>query len=269
VTTGLYFIANDHVYDLAIAFLNSIRIYEPLLPLCLIPYNDHSAQIVALANEYQFTVWQDRDTLRRCDAISKQFHGAVLGQYRKLAIWEGLYDQFAYIDVDTVLLNGIDIPLKMLDDFDFLTATSDLPAIRKYVWKDSLPPSAQAVDSKYAANTGILFSKREMLTMANIERKLDEALQLAPYMELKCAEQALLNYLIVTSGRRYSSLSRICRERNRKDIPQAVWSGDFDGDLLKRRLPALVLHWAGQWQGGEHLTSPVWRYFRHSRDDCR
>jgi hypothetical protein len=37
---GVYFSANDVVYDWAIAFLNSYRTFNPDLRLILIPFND-------------------------------------------------------------------------------------------------------------------------------------------------------------------------------------------------------------------------------------
>lgn len=261
--TGLYFIANDVVYDLTVAFLNSVRTFEPFLPLCFIPYNDDVGKIVSLGDRYQFTVWTDDSALKRCDALSRRFHGRVSGHYRKLVIWGGPFERFAYIDVDTILLTNLDTPLAILDTYDILAATSNNPAIRHFVWKQTMPAKPAILDSEYAANTGFLLSKREMLSTEYILHATDSAGRYLNYMELECAEQPLLNYLIVKSGRRYSSLSRIARESGRRDIPLQIWSGSFDDDLLSRAVPPLLVHWAGQWQHGAHIKSLVWNYFRH------
>jgi len=264
---GLYFIANDATYDLAVALLNSVRTFEPLMPICLIPYNRNYGRILALKSIYQFSLWEDQAALCWCDEIGERFHGATLGQYRKLAMWNGPFQEFAYLDVDTVLLSGLDVSFSLLKDYDIVTGTSDSAASRSFVWKDTLPEVS--FDSAYAANTGVLFSKRNIVSCDDVTRSVEAALPYAAHMELMCAEQAFLNYLIVTSGLRYSSLKRIARETNRKDLPQHVWSGRFDGDLLNLKSPALVIHWAGEWQRGAHLRSPVWNHFRHLRSDCR
>lgn len=36
----VYFMANNKVLDMTIAFLNSFRMHNKELPLCLIPYNN-------------------------------------------------------------------------------------------------------------------------------------------------------------------------------------------------------------------------------------
>ena len=105
---GVYFLANDGILDMAIAFLNSFRTYNPSTALCLIPYADDVEQFTSLHQQYNFTVWSDVDKLRWCDDISWSFHGCVVGQYRKLAMWEGPFDRFVYIDCDTVVLHNID-----------------------------------------------------------------------------------------------------------------------------------------------------------------
>jgi|HubBroStandDraft_2_1064218.scaffolds.fasta_scaffold53930_2 hypothetical protein len=265
---GIYFIANDATRELAIAFLNSVRTFEPLMPVCVIPYNDDCEQVLTLQSTYDFAVWKDYAALRWCDGISERFHGTTLGQYRKLAMWDGPFEQFVYIDADSVLLSGLDVIFGLLKDHDIVAASSDIPANRMFVWKDSLP-AEPGFDSAYAASTGVLVSKQGLFTPAEIERCVETALPFAEHMELLCAEQAFLNYIFVTSGKRYSSILQAAREKNRRDIPQHVWSGRFQGDLLNTPDPVLIIHWAGEWRSGEHRRSPVWNYFRHLRDEHR
>src|SRR5580700_4040078 len=112
---GVYFIGNDNTYDLAVAFLNSLRTFEPLIPVCFIPYDSQIENIIELKHRYNVTVWDDDATLLRCDAISERFHGRTCGQYRKLAIWSGPYQRFVYLDIDTVLLSRLELPFTLLD----------------------------------------------------------------------------------------------------------------------------------------------------------
>ena len=75
---ALYFLANDDVYDLTVAFLNSVRRAHDL-PLCLIPFDGRIERLGGLAGEYGFSIFDRRDILERCDAISRSFHGAPIG----------------------------------------------------------------------------------------------------------------------------------------------------------------------------------------------
>src|SRR5690349_18229050 len=100
---GLYFLGDDEMFVFVVSFLNSVRRYNTDLPLCFIPFNDHIDKIEALQERFNFSLWRDQAVLAKCDHISTEFHGSVAGHYRKLAIWEGDYDEFVYIDIDTTV----------------------------------------------------------------------------------------------------------------------------------------------------------------------
>jgi hypothetical protein len=124
----------------------------------------------------------------------------------------------------------------------------------------------------YAASTGFLASRRECLPAAHIAERLPAARRLAPHMELLCFEQPLLNYLIVTSGRSYTSLSAIAGTTGTGDVPAERWAGDpslevRNGRVVNPASPTLLVHWAGEWAraAGEGRSVPyidLWRYYR-------
>jgi hypothetical protein len=62
---GVFFLANDGIYDLVVAFLNSFRIHNPTLPLCLIPYRNDIQRISKLAAKYNFAIFDDQSLLAR------------------------------------------------------------------------------------------------------------------------------------------------------------------------------------------------------------
>jgi hypothetical protein len=273
---GVYFLANDGILDMAIAFLNSFRTHNPSIALCLIPYAEDVEQLSSLRQQYNFTIWRDAATLQRCDEISRSFHGCAVGQYRKLAIWEGPFDRFVYIDSDTVVLHSIDFALRYLDRFDFVTSHSDIPHIRCWVWKDSVHSTGALTNKQisYAANTGFLASRRECLSREQVQAQLSGAQALAQHMELLCCEQPLLNYLIVTSGLRYASLYTIARNTGtRLGIPLELWAGTpsvivRDGRVIHPRKKVLMMHWAGEWQrardeGRQIPYYDLWSHYRY------
>ena len=265
---GVYFLANDRIFDLAVAFLNSFRAYNRSIPLCLIPFDGNTNAIESMAEVYNFTVYTNADVLRKCDEISRAFHGRVSGQYRKIAMWEGDFQEFVYIDTDTVVLESIEFVYDLLPRFGFITSHSHIPQSRKWVWKDSVQRSGKLTPDQiaYAANTGFIVSSTGSLSMDEARGKVSAARELAPHMELWCAEQPFLNYLMVTSGKPYSSLHRIRVESNLQDLPVERWAGRPVGLVRQGRIiyptspRVFLVHWAGEWQPArlDRMLSAAW-----------
>lgn len=253
VSHGVYFLANDRVLELAIAFLNSFRRYNPDIPLCWVPFNSDNERVLRLQTQYDFSILDKPDQLTTCDKISTRFHGQVLGEYRKLAMWEGDFERFLYIDVDTVVLANIDFVFQYLDDYEFVTSHSNLPHIEKFVWKGSIYTAGALEPDQiaFAANTGFVASRRRVLTLQQVGRQLEEALAIARHMQLEFKDQALLNYLIVTSGLRYTSLLVLCQSKGvHPEDKLELWAGSRGRRVRKGQVipPALLVHWAGEWQ---------------------
>lgn len=253
-TRGVYFLANDEIYDIAVTFLSSFRSSNPEMPLCLIPYNSSFEKLRSLCSRYNFSIYTDEGILERCDQISKQFHGNVSGQYRKLAAWHGPFHEFVYIDSDTVVLGDIRFVFDFLQYFSILTSHSDMPQTRRWVWKNSIYSTRALTweQISYAANTGFIASIRESVSIQKAEEKICEGLQLVPHMELLCAEQPFLNYLIVTSGRRYSSITNLRIRSGLSHLPVEAWGGAKISGIHKGRVTGqaptvFLVHWAGQW----------------------
>ncbi|MEN3305244.1 MAG: hypothetical protein V7603_1446 [Micromonosporaceae bacterium] len=280
MSQGVYFLANDTVLDQTLGFLNSFRTYNPDIPLCLVPFADDDTQIRSHAQRYRFTVWSDDAVLRRCDEISQAFHdGATAGQYRKLAMWTGDFDEFIYIDTDTIVLEPVDFAFHHLGRYDFLTSHSNYPHLRQWVWRDSIETTGAltAEQIAFAANTGFIVSRAGLLDPAKVAADLAAPLALASHMTLLCAEQPLLNYLIVTSGRPYSSLSLVAAQTGDPDIPLEQWAGGDIGRVEEGRLVpldcrrVLLVHWAGEWQrvrseGGTVPYHELWQHYRAMGD---
>jgi hypothetical protein len=257
VTRGVYFLASDRILDLAIAFLNSFRAHNPDVPLCMIPYNPRHARVAQLASAYGFTMFPRPDLLDRCEAVGRFVLGREGGRYRKLALWEGDFDEFVYIDTDTVVLHDVTFCFDHLADHDFVTSHSHDPGLLQWVWKPTVRESGRLTKDQidFSANTGFIVSRKPALRLEESERRQGEAAALAPWMEAPFDDQPLLNYLMVTSGRRYSSLSWLRESGAHPSLPREVWAGQRGGVVEGGRIsfasepgPVLLVHWAGQWQ---------------------
>lgn len=278
---GVYFLANDRVFDLAVAFLTSFRRSNPDIPLCLIPFAEDCERVTALAARYSFTVWEDQETLLACDEVGRPFHGKPLGHYRKLAIWSGPFDEFLYIDCDTVVLEPVDFVFELLAEHDVITSHSNMPNIRRWVWRHSALDAGVLNRQQigFAANTGFIASKAGLFDARKLLTQLDAPLAFAEHMELDCCEQPYLNYIIVTSGYSYTSLLSIVKRTGRKDIPLERWAGNDIGEVSEGRIVSpgeskiLVVHWAGEWERARFAGRDIphrefWQYYRSLHQDA-
>ncbi|MFE7464671.1 hypothetical protein ACFU6R_11290 [Streptomyces sp. NPDC057499] len=273
-TRGVYFVANDRVLELATVFLNSFRSNNPDIPLRLIPFDDNHQRIAALAERYGFDIWADGELLARCDEMSLSFHDRPKGHFRKLAAWDGEFDEFLYIDSDTAVLQNIDFVFDRLDGYGFLTATSNLPG---RAWKDSIEESGILTPEQYGyrANTGFVASRKGALTFPGITAALPAARKVAPHMKLGY-EQPFLNYLMVTSGHRYTSLHHLRTTTGDQSIPAEVfaWTPGIeakDGGIVHPAVPpTLLVHWTEpvkptQQDPKEVPLYDLWCYYRDLR----
>jgi hypothetical protein len=255
---GMYFLANDKVFDLAVAYLNSVRAHNPSIPLCLIPYDDATSRIRALAAHYNFIVIEDQALLSWCDEISLEFHEHSCGgrgMYRKLAAWFGPFDEFLYIDLDAVVLRSVEEVFPLLQDFDVVTSYSNDPNSRKFVWLDSIAPNGDLTQQQidYAANMGSILSSRRLLTRDIVNSLVPGAKRLAPHMELRCFDQPFHNYLAVKTTNRYTSLRCLNQTQGGRRWPEECWPGDdkwelgVDGKATYNgeSRDVLHVHWSG------------------------
>ncbi len=276
-TRGVYFLANNTVFEQVVAFLRSFRTHNPTIPLCLIPYNDAFDRIAALQDTYSFSVFDNADLLAECDAISEKFHGSVLGTYRKLVAWEGIFDSFIYIDVDTVVIDSIDFAFDGLKYAPYVASHSNLANIRKFVWKDSIYEThiLTSPQIEFATNTGFFASWRGLLPMKHCVAKTNGALMLKDHMELFCMEQPFLNYLVVTSGYACTSLLMLRVGGLMPSSALEFWGGMPDARVEGGKLyaphdaPIFLVHWAGLTQGRENLGEELpykelWNFYRRS-----
>jgi len=252
---GVYFLADDGVIDFAIAFLNSFRKYNPQIQLCLIPFAPSIDKLQELQSVYNFSIYTDQLILQRCDDISRRFHPYLLHHYRKLAMWEGEFDEFIYIDLDTVVLSSIEFVFPYLKEYGFVTSHSNI-GINKTVWRESINQAGKLTDSQiaFSANTGFVASRKGALSVELAEQSLPSAVELASHMALECMEQPFLNYLIVNSPEKFSSLYVLSQQLGLRDMPLEHWAGRRGAIVrggqifIPGEAPVLLVHWAGVWK---------------------
>ncbi|MEJ8568614.1 hypothetical protein [Elongatibacter sediminis] len=267
------FIANDAVYDKTVAFLNSLHTHSSYLPVCWIPFDDRCRRVRALAESFGCTEFNDLGVLRKCDELSLIFHSEKRGAYRKFALWSGPFERFVYIDVDTVVVHDIGFAFDLLDDFDILTSHSNMPQIRRWVWKDSIDDSGLLSTEQiaFAANTGFIVSSRRFGNFELLASRVEAAAAARQHMALQCMEQPALNHAIVTSGKRYGSISELVRKGSLRPAWSELHAGTggwrVKGGQIKNLNPfsrrrVFLVHWAGFRNPNTFPYRALWQHYR-------
>lgn len=285
---GVYFLANDYVLDNTIAFLNSFRHFNPTIPLALIPYDglEGSEELLALTYKYDFSVFYNPELLQSLDQLAPLFpFGGVdmdkVHHYRKMAMWDGPFEEFVYIDIDAVVLDSIDFAFPLLRHADVFTASSGL---REYVWLDSVDTSGvlSKEQIEYGANTGFIVSSKKFATADELLQKtLRDVDFLEKHIVREVIEQGTLNYLFATSDKRYSSLNdlaykqkvpeKVMLERNGMSPlgeDGFVMTDDYRlRNTVDPEHPVFFLHWTGDKKcdkfPGISSSCAIWEHWRN------
>ncbi len=273
MSRGIYIVANDKVTEQAIALLNSIRFYDPDVPVVMIPYDETYQQVAhLLGDKFGLTVYEDLDFIKRLsqklqDIFGSQFF-ARPNQFRKQACWFGPFDEFLYIDTDIVVFEKIIDNLNYLQDQDFICCDYQYAGgitnvfTPKVIENQVFTPE----ELKSIFNGGFWASKKGLLSEQDLYDTFAECAAHPEYFDFsqKTSDQPIINYMI---------LKRVKRRFNivhRPEMAAGNWAGTkkfqpiegyklFDPD---NRQPLQYLHWAGiRIQPG----CPYWKIWEHYR----
>ena len=146
---GLYILASNGVFDSLVALLNSIESnYTPDIAICIIPYNDEMDLIEKeIKNRKNVFLFDDQKSINRWENFFQKLHQLyldypyknitfkktqVLNMYRKCCAFDGPFDQFIYIDCDTLVFQPLDYLFAKLDNYDCVSHDFQrLTSIRK------------------------------------------------------------------------------------------------------------------------------------------
>jgi len=253
--TGVYFSANDVVYDWAIAFLNSYRTFNPDLRLILIPFNDQCDRLLKLQDTYNFEIYTD-PSFERLEAIGKAFElgHTPTGPYwfRRYAAYWGACDRFMYLDARQVVLADLKPIIRALDDYDFDLLHFDC-AINQVYEPGELRRELLKQGKARGFLSGLWASRKGLFTLEEFERLAADALQVREQLNPRNTDQAFFNYCCDMKPVRYGHVAEVMGE-----ICQSSWarqSGkiyhqngkyflwDYGGLDHKKQL--LLMHWAG------------------------
>lgn len=252
---GVYFLANDVVYDWTIAFLNSFRRFNPNLPLYLIPFNDNSDRVLSLQDIYHFKIYTDH-SFSRLEAIGEAFELGYTktGPYwfRRYATFWGPVEKFMYLDTRQVILADLKPYIQALEQFDFDFLHYDCAIDQVYEVGEFRRKMLRQGRGR-GFNSGRWASYRGLFSLEELEYLGEEAIQIREQLNPRNTDQAFINYCCDMKPVRYGHFAEImggiCQDgwvRNIKTLYQTknyylVW----DYGNLNHKKQVILLHWAG------------------------
>lgn len=269
---GVYIVANDRVFDQAIALLTSLRDFDPGLPVFMVPFDENCQGISdILTTTFDVQIFPDLSFLNQltqdiADIFPRDFL-KLPNKMRKLALWFGPLDEFIYIDTDILLFQSIEDTLSYLDHADFLCCDfhykgrglSDVfsSTIREQnIFSDA--------DLQDVFNSGFWGSRKGIFSYEQMLDILRDCAAHREYFDFSSGttDQPIMNYLILTAIERRANIVKLNPQE------PGSWGGSShfqerdDRRLYDRDRPLRYLHWAGtpMKPGGSYWD--VWYHYR-------
>ncbi|WP_066425186.1 hypothetical protein [Anabaena sp. 4-3] len=252
---GVYFSANDVVYDWAIAFLNSYRTFNPELRLILIPFNDQCDRLLKLSDTYKFEVYTD-SSFSRLEAIGQAFELGYTptGPYwfRRYATFWGPLDYFMYLDARQIILADLKPFIEAVENFGFDFLHYDC-AIDQVYEPGEFRQELLRQGRGRGFNSGRWASRKGLFSIEEFEQLAESALKIRNQLNPRNTDQAFINYCCdmkpvcyghlaeVIGGICQNGWARLSGKIYSKEGKYYLW--DYGGLDHKKRV--ILLHWAG------------------------
>jgi len=252
---GVYFSANNTVYDWTIAFLNSFRTFNPDLRLILIPFNSECDRLLKLKDIYNFEVYNDL-SFERLEAIgqSLELGHTPTGPYwfRRYAAFWGPCDHFAYLDARQLILCKLEPIIHALEIYNFELLHFDC-AIDQVYESGKLRRELLKNGRARGFNSGRWAARKGLFTLEELESFGRSALDVRESLNSRNTDQAFINYCCdlkpvryghvgeVLGGICHTSWARTTGKIYKEDGKYYLW--DYGG--LHHKNQFLLLHWAG------------------------
>ena len=221
---GIYLLANDNVYDQLVALLNSIEVnYSRHIPICIIPFDDNIELVVEeTAKRENIFLFNNKNSIDKWETFINNFHDLyynypdqglfkkrteVLSMHRKYCAFDGCFDEFIYLDIDTLVFQSLDHVFTKLKEYDFVvhdfqrTTSIRLNEVSYFfeVFKE-IYESENALSHRFHCG-GFWASKRGVIDEKDLEYFLHElANGDIKIFQTWLSEQTKLNYMTLKKG---------------------------------------------------------------------
>jgi hypothetical protein len=125
---GICTLGNDYVFDQLVALLNSIdAILGAETPVCIYPFDEQMQRISEeISQRPNVFIYDNQDAINRWDKFMLEASPAsmnrdkyrIYGGHRRFCAFDGPFDNFIYMDADTLVMNSLDLVFEKLNKYD-------------------------------------------------------------------------------------------------------------------------------------------------------
>jgi len=271
MSCGIYIVANDRVYDQAIALLSSLRLHDPDIAVFMIPFDQNHEQVWSILKEnFDVQLFPDLAFLEQltqeiADIFPRDFL-KLPNKMRKLAVWFGPLDEFVYVDTDILLFQSLQNSLDYLQTADFFACDFQqkgrglAEVFTQTVVEQQLFTETQLRD---VFNSGFWGGRKGAFSYDQMLQILRECAEHREYFDFSTGttDQPILNFLILRAVERRLNITKVNPQE------PGSWAGSSHFEEKNRLLydgdrPLRYLHWAGtpMRPGGPYYE--LWHYYR-------
>lgn len=210
---GICTLGNDIVFDQLVALLNSIDAHIGTeIPICIYPFDEQLERIsIEISNRPNVFIYDDRESIRRWDEFMLEASPAsmnrdryrIYGGHRRFCAFDAPFDNFVYMDADTLLMNSLEPVFSKLDEYNCVVYDFQFLYPDK-VYNVKSPKLTQVFDEKQIESqifcSGFYASKRGLFPEEKLEWLLSHLKNNESEILYPKGDQSVLNYIFMRPG---------------------------------------------------------------------
>ncbi|HLO84159.1 MAG TPA: glycosyltransferase [Nostocaceae cyanobacterium] len=224
---GICTLANDYVFDQLVALLNSIDVFlGSEIPVCIYPFDEQTQRIAQeISRRPNVFIYDDQVSIDYWDQFMIEASPAsmnrekyrIYGGHRRLCAFDGPFDQFVYLDADTLVMNSLDLIFEKLTEYDCVVYDFQFKQPDK-VYNVKSPKllgvfSAEKLEKEMFCS-GFYASKKGIFNKDKIDQLISYLRAGEREILYPTGDQPVLNYMFMRSGIPICNLSHhLPRER--------------------------------------------------------
>lgn len=270
---GIYTMANDSALESVTALLNSIRYYDPDVPILIIPFDNNVESIREKLKKYsRVELFGDSYFLNRIskkilESFGKNFFDKP-NKLRKQVCWFGPYDEFLYIDADIIVFEKIIDNLRYLSNNDFICCDYQYKRDIKDIFADAVIKKDvfTKTELNYVFNSGFWGSKKDAISEDRLYGMFAECASHPEYFDFssKVSDQPIINYIILKLAKHKFNIVRDTGVKGPGSWAGTKYFKKQDHKLVDPNVnqPLKYIHWAGVKIRPGCPYYDIWKYYR-------
>lgn len=271
MTKGIYLLANDKVLDNVIALVNSIRCYDEITPISVIPYDENYQELELIIQQLEAVyIYENLPFLKSLmEVVVDTWHDFPqdhrVNMLKKFGCWFGPFEEFLYIDTDIVVFNPVINLLEAMKGYDFLSYDYQRRTGIEYIFSQEILTSNLISDEQVNSvfNAGFFGSKKGIISEDELFSLIRESRQYSNSFIWEFYDQGILNYWVIRHHLKQINYTTVGEK-----VP-GNWAGsDYlmkDHKLfnIETDQPLTYLHWAGHKIYPDCRYWEIWNHYRH------